>query len=290
MSSHGNSDLQAAAPSYRFSTLLERRPIVAALLVVLAAKLALPAGLTVSSGIAGAPSTPVGALVALLVLGLIPVAVVSILRHQGWASLAGFNRPAQWQKPWLATPIYAYALVNLSGLIGKRIDAAPDWHALLLAGVQAISVPLIEESVFRGLVLAILLNHLGVTQRGIVRAVLLSAVLFGLWHATVALSPNVAWQQAAANIVYACFAGVGFAAVVLRTRSIWLVMLGHALIVFSNVLVSVLIAGQAVSTNAIVPPEQASRTAILSVLITVPLLLYGLWLLRDTNRLEPGYQ
>jgi membrane protease YdiL (CAAX protease family) len=117
--------------------------------------------------------------------------------------------------------------------------------------------------------------------------VLFSSFLFGVAHAQWLLRPEIPWQTSVANIVYAALAGVGFAAVVLRTRSIWLVAAVHAGIAFANWLPALLTRGDiAPATALITTPAQAWLSAGVSILACVPLFLYGLWLLGDITRLD----
>ena len=79
-----------------------------------------------------------------------------------------------------------------------------------------------------------------------------------------------------AQLVYPVFMGVGASAVLLRTRSIWLLIAAHALLITINVLVeSVTVdAGSDVRSSG-----EMIRTALLSTAIMLPYLIYGLVLL-----------
>lgn len=265
------------------AALLERRPILSSIAAVVIVKFAMIAGIVLAGTLTGGASTPAGAAATIALLALIPLALFRVLQRCGWTSVAGFNGPARWREPWLVLLPAAYCLVNLSNLVTNEINADPDWHVLLQASVQGLMVPLIEETTFRGLVLAALLSRFHATRGQILVAVLIQSMLFGFWHLP---NPNLPPIMSVANIVYAMLAGVGFAAVLLRTRSIWLGMAAHALIVFANLISGALLSGSAVTVAQIAAPEHAVRNALLSVLATVPLFLYGLWLLRDPRRLE----
>jgi membrane protease YdiL (CAAX protease family) len=94
---------------------------------------------------------------------------------------------------------------------------------------------------------------------------------------------NPHWETGVAQLVYPIFAGVGFAGVVLRTRSIWLAMAAHALLIVANVVV----AGVTVDTSA-ASPAAIRMSAAVSVLVMVPWLFYGLYLIRDARTLSIG--
>jgi membrane protease YdiL (CAAX protease family) len=220
----------------------------------------------------------------LVLLGLIPLACVWLLRRHGWLGIAGFNPVSRWREPWLIWAPALLVLLNLVNALAPGVSFHFDGSAILSAAVQAISVPLIEESLFRGLILAILLYRFGPTRAGVMRAVWLQALLFGLWH--LPPNPDIAWQVNVANVIYTVFIGVGFAATMLRTRSTWLVMVVHMLVVFSNAGLSALITGRAGRLAEMAPTQDAWLSAAIPVIVTIPLAVYGMWLLRDVSRLE----
>jgi membrane protease YdiL (CAAX protease family) len=217
---------------------------------------------------------------------VVSVAAWRILAVSGWERFVGLSSGGR--QPWLAWMPALLILVNLNGLPGSTLHT-PDWKPALQAGVTAVSTGAFEELVFRGLILAILLARFHRTRRQVLGAVLLSSVLFGLWHVGPLATPQVPWQHAVANILYAVLAGVGFAAVVLRTRSLWLVAAIHAGIDLANFLPVLLTRGDVAPAVVLTRPDQATLSAILTTLLCVPLFLYGLWLLRDMGRLDLAF-
>lgn len=221
----------SAASTSRLTRLFERRPFLAcigilllgqliwgllpSITVVLFAKL-LPALGDVRSALTGLPRAAAGAFWA----GLVLFTAWRILENRDWARLVGFN--LRWRQPWLVWVLALYVVLNLSSLLGKTLRM-PDWQPLLQAVLQAPSGALFEEAIYRGLMLAILLSRFHKTRAEVLTAVLFSSALFGLAHAWTLSSPDIPWQHGVANIVYATFAGVGYSAVLLRTRNIWLV-------------------------------------------------------------------
>ncbi len=282
----------------RLNRLFEQHPRISSVVILVLAKFA-PAALVPAFGIVltiptslalgamkGRTSTIVGQAALILVAGAYLMTVWKVLACRGWASRVGMNGPGQWRDVRLLWLPAIYALLNLVNLLGKTLQAPPDWTIWLQVAASTISVPLIEESVFRCLILAIMLNRFHRTHAEVIGAVLFSSMLFGLWHITT-LWVGVPWQHVLANIVYATLAGVGFCAVVLRTRCVWLIMVAHAGIVCTNLLPAVLTRGDAAPAAALInTPEAAWRSAIVSTLVMIPLFLYGLWLLRDVGKLN----
>jgi membrane protease YdiL (CAAX protease family) len=114
------------------------------------------------------------------------------------------------------------------------------------------------------------------TRAQVIGSVVFSSVLFGLMH----LPNDPHWETNVAQWVYAAFVGVGFCAVVLRTGSIWLIMGVHALIIAANAVTNGLLVPR-------VPTDSDIRlNALVSTAATLPLLFYGLYLLRDITRLD----
>jgi membrane protease YdiL (CAAX protease family) len=263
-------------------SILERRPILSAIGVLLLAKVAMIVSTVAPDLLLGGTLSLAGAAVTAGLLCLIAFTAWRALVRHGWSSMVGFNPPRRWREPWLIWLPALLVLVNLSNLIGAEIGAYPDWRLLMDAAVRGITVPLVEETIFRGLILAIMLNRFHASSAQVLGSVMISSLLFGLWH--LPPNPSIPWQQSVANVVYAIFMGVGFAAVVIRTRSIWLGMVVHGLIVFGNGLATALLAGSQGTVAQLIRPEDAWRSALLSVAVTMPLFLYGVWLLRDRRK------
>jgi membrane protease YdiL (CAAX protease family) len=209
-----------------------------------------------------------------------------ILASQGWTRFVGLGTPMR--QPWLVWVPALLILVNLNSLRGGDLHM-PSWQPTLQALTTAIGTGAFEEIAFRGLILAILLARFHATRRQVMGAVLLSSALFGVWHVGALVSPAVPWQHGVANLIYAMFAGVGLAAVVLRTRSLWLVAAVHAGIDVANFLPALLLRGYVAPAAALTPPGHAAQSALVSTLLCVPMFLYGLWLLRDIARLDLGF-
>jgi hypothetical protein len=88
------------------------------------------------------------------------------------------------------------------------------------------------------------------------------------------------WETNVAQWLVAFFAGVGFSGVLLRTRSIWLLVIVHALIISAGVLTNGLTIHHAATESSV------RLNALVSTLATLPLLFYGLYLVRDIRSLN----
>jgi membrane protease YdiL (CAAX protease family) len=125
----------------------------------------------------------------------------------------------------------------------------------------------LEEVVFRGLVLHALIRNWGVTNRGIVKSVLVSALFFGGYHILYLAGelPSVVFPR----IIVAILLGILFEALVLRTGSIYPATFFHGMLNVAGYL--------NLTSNA--AAGTASSWLLLSLCL-LPLALYGLYLLR----------
>lgn len=147
------------------------------------------------------------------------------------------------------------------------VSGLPPRGVLLVVACNTALVAVSEELMFRGLLLQGFLGRYAVLP-----AVLLSSVLFGLAHAANGFASGeygaALWQSAAAALQ-----GVGYAAIRLRTRSVWPMVVVHGLWDFS--LMTATLGAAADGEGSILP-----LAALLAVL---PLCLYGLFLLRGSR-------
>jgi membrane protease YdiL (CAAX protease family) len=116
----------------------------------------------------------------------------------------------------LAFPTITVALGFVPGLRETPLET------LLLGLASAVLAGVMEEVAFRGVLLNALL------PRGAWPAVAISSMLFGLMHASNALL-GAPWQTVLLQIVFAGMAGTGYAAMRLRTGSLWPPVVLHAL-------------------------------------------------------------
>lgn len=181
------------------------------------------------------------------------VAIGGLLTFLHWWQEVGFNGPDRWRSLgllWLPA-VVAVVLPLLGG-----VQWLPAGTALYFT-VAYLITGFMEEAWMRGLVLRVL------QPIGPVRAVLLSALLFALLHSTNFLFRNPAIVLA--QMVGAFCFGVAFAALRLRTNTIWFLMGLHMLHDFFL----------HVTVFPVIP---------LDVVQDVILLIYGVYLLRGLHQ------
>ncbi|NJC69139.1 CPBP family intramembrane metalloprotease [Planosporangium thailandense] len=239
-------DRAGVTAPHRPYPLITRRPRIAALLCYLANAAVIVGGAVLARTLAPSWSGMAQSLLASVGVAALAVALLTGLR---WWRTAGFNGRAEWRDlRLLALPA---ALTVVPVLTGFRPVAA-GLLAMLITGYALTGF--MEEALWRGVVLRIL------RPTGTLPSVLLGSALFGAAHLTnVLFRPSVALVVAQA-VGAACF-GVGYAALRLRTNTIWPLMLLH--------LMTDLFA--AVGALPAIP---------ILVAQDIILLAYGLWLLR----------
>lgn len=176
----------------------------------------------------------------------------------------GLQAPSPPRSVWPVWPPLLYALLML------LVAWAGDWpvpQALLIVAVNTALVAVSEELMFR----AILLQ--GLRKRyALWPAVLISSALFGVVHTVNGLAGGdlgaALWQATAAFLQ-----GIAYAAIRLRTRSVWPMTVVHG--VWDFALVSSMLGAASDDDGSVLP-----YAALLAVL---PLCLYGVYLLRPRH-------
>jgi membrane protease YdiL (CAAX protease family) len=189
---------------------------------------------------------------------------VYLLSRLGWWRLAGYTneRPADLKLFWL--PLLP-AVMNLAS--GVRTVSFQD--ALLFLFI-ALLVGFVEETYFRGLMLR------AFASRGAWRAAIITAVCFGLLH-TLNVFANWNTAYVIQQVIYAAAIGFMYAALAIRTGTIWPLIVVHAATDFTAFL--------AVGTLA--PPSTAAVNEVLSItdiLILFGYVIYGIFLLAGRQR------
>lgn len=190
------------------------------------------------------------------------VALALALRER---AALGLNLPQPLKTTWLAWPPLLYSLLML---LVAWAGGWPPRPVLLIVACNTVLVAVSEELMFRAILLQGLLDRWAQWP-----AVLACSALFGLAHTVNGLATGdvggALWQAVAAFLQ-----GICYAAIRLRTRSIWPMVVVHALWDFA--LVTATLSAAAEGEGSVLP-----FAALLAVL---PLCLYGVFLLRNSNR------
>lgn len=208
------------------------------------------------------------------ILGRIAICIfaIDLLTHLGWWRETGFVRPKSWRilLPYLPLLLIVIALkITDIASFGIRVT---DVSLILLGLFVYVAGGFMEEAVFRGLVLRTLL------PKGLVRAALLSSLIFALCHLlNLTLGANL--YDTLLQVAVAFLMGLAFTAPLAVTRNIWPLVFIHALYNF----VGYLAVGGFLNTAA-TSQSPTLAEAIFQILFPLPLAIYSFWLLLRTER------
>jgi membrane protease YdiL (CAAX protease family) len=156
-------------------------------------------------------------------LGL-TIIVAVLLTAMGWWRMVGFRSPGK-------TSDLLYFIVPFIPMLFNFIpglEAGSLGHVMEILAIT-LMVGFVEEGIFRGL----MLNAL--KARGLWRAAIVTAILFGFTHALNLLTGR-SFLENAVQVIYALAIGFCFAALVLKTGILWPLVIAHFLIDFVNFL------------------------------------------------------
>lgn len=185
-----------------------------------------------------------------------------LLTANGWWREIGFRAPYQRRLLWLFWLPFVPVTGNL--LDGIKVT---DPNQIFLFFIMALLSGFVEEILFRGLILRAL------RPTGIWRAAIFSAVLFGVMHLLNVLS-TFSLSYVLLQVGYATAIGLAYAALVIRSGTIWPLILAHFLTNFAGFLA----AGGAGATGPV-----ALREMIFAAVYIILFGAYGIYLLRSCD-------
>jgi membrane protease YdiL (CAAX protease family) len=233
--------------------------------------------------LAGVVAYPVdGDAATALVTGTVTLIGVGILllllRELRWLWPAGVTRLGSGRAWLLLLPLILYApAAAVLAFFPDLSLTLPDAGVMGALGFRhLVGGGLLEELAFRSLVLYALVRVWGHTRRGLLAAIVISALFFSAAH-LLHLLEGKSLAMVSMQVADTLLAGFVLAVFVLYARSIWPAVLIHA---SGNIAVNVLAAA---STDF----EETLASWILYILLHVPFYVLALYLLRDL-RLQPA--
>lgn len=109
------------------------------------------------------------------------------------------------------------------------------FYEILFYIIAIFLVGLVEEFVFRGVILNILLNSFSKTKKGITGAIVFGGVLFGLMH-FINMASGVKFSSAIIQVISTSLLGILFCTVYASTRNFWIVVLFHTVVDLGSLL------------------------------------------------------
>ncbi len=211
---------------------------------------------------------------------VIALSLLVMLLKLGWGKKAGITQPiGKWGKYWwlVMLPPLIVGVLNLFSTKWDKFNIdAPGLAGWLFNNV---SIGLFEEVLLRGTCFYILYRAWGHTRSGIFKAAIAQALIFGLFH-LMNLRSHVA-LDVIAQVIYATLLGVGFAGIMVYTKSIWTVVFIHFFIDATGTLNSFFV------PDFTRVPNTVGSFIVVIILIFVIVTLPGLQCLRKAQLNEP---
>jgi membrane protease YdiL (CAAX protease family) len=197
-----------------------------------------------------------------IIISILTMTLITVL---SWWKEIGFTLQLNWRE-WLSY-LPLLILPALSALVSDFQVTSP--AQITFFALFAFAIGFAEEVIVRGIFLRIFL------PKGRLYAVLMSSLIFGLMHlGNLLIGADLG--STLTQVVYATLIGIAFAGVLSYGRSIWPLIVIHALVDFFPMLSG--------------PVADNSQMDILSVLILIavqiPFAIYGYWMLRRRMKAE----
>ena len=214
------------------------------------------------------PETEIGQLYGNAAIKLtISLLFLAILWRFSWGQASGLTRFGN-DKAWLVVAIILvyHVLINMRFMTGDFAILFPDSPLAIANLVYYFPASLMEEVLFRGLTLLAMVFAWGHTKKGLLKAIILSSLLFGLIHLLNVF--ELALEVVFLEILVASLLGFFWAAITFATRSLWPAIIIHWL---TNAAVNLKLIGIENFQETI--PMHLGRA-----LFFIPLVIYGAYL------------
>ena len=167
------------------------------------------------------------------------------------------------------------AVTHIYPLAGDADLAGAIWPETAPVALNALTTGPLEEIAFRGLILYAFLRVWATTGAGIVKSVLASSLLFGASH-LIHILLGRPLPQALLVAANASLAGIYYAAIVLRWKTLWPPIAIHSLL---NALAAIV----AFNTPGF---EESVGALLLAVALQVPVVVLGAYWIRRASPKE----
>ena len=157
----------------------------------------------------------------------------------------------------------------------------PEPLFLLTVILFPFSTGLLEEVIFRGTILKLLLKNMGGTKKGMINAFIISALLFAVAHST-----HLIWAtpiEVLADLIFAMAGGMLIGAIYLRTKTLIVPILLHWLLNLSGGIFD------AFTSHGYTAAGATLGDIIIMLIVAIPLIITAFVLLRKIKPEEKIY-
>jgi len=197
------------------------------------------------------------------------------------------NRLKEWSIAW---PLMIILMISLLSLIfgNVTIDTSRPFMVTVYT-LMNFFIGLSEELLVRGLILGILLLKWGNTRKGIYLSVIVSSVIFGIAHLGNFIAMPSILLATLSQVLYAIFIGIFFAACVLRSKTIWPVIILHSTIDFFGQIQQIAVGGGIEAANKALASTSLLQ-ALQPIAIYFMLASYAFFILKKVTPADIQYK
>jgi hypothetical protein len=159
---------------------------------------------------------------------ILGTALIIMLYYLGFDPFKKSSKPLLWVA-FIILPGLFIAINNFpwSAFLSGRTMLNEPHHLVYLYAIECLSIGFLEETVFRGIILAIFIQRLPHTKAGAFQAILVASALFGIIH-LVNLAVGASLPDTLLQVGYSFLMGALWSVVYLATKSLLYPMLLHA--------------------------------------------------------------
>lgn len=194
---------------------------------------------------------------------------------------------------WCLAISVALVAYDLFWYVADGTPVSPDWlRNTIECAVMCLAIGIIEEFMFRGVIFNALLALMGGTHRGVVRAVIVTSIIFGFAHVdfTSDFGDALSVVQALLKVVQTGMYSVLLCVIVLRTRELGGVSLFHGFDDFLILVPSVALFDEGFEIDYVTTGDGAVEAALYYVLVIALYLPFVIKALRDLRRGQDVYR
>lgn len=170
---------------------------------------------------------------------IIGAGLLILLSYKHIKSVFACGTKGFWRGLFLGWPFIVASIVTLVGsllMTGGAVFVFPTPQEIVLFMIMILFVGIIEEVLFRGVVLKCILKKYGNSNCGIIASIVISSFIFGLAHiVTLVIHPQLI-MYTITQVIYCTLAGLLFSIVYLRCQNIFVLIVLHSVIDMSSLL------------------------------------------------------
>ncbi|MEN8907110.1 MAG: CPBP family intramembrane glutamic endopeptidase [Clostridiales bacterium] len=210
--------------------------------------------------------------------GLATIIIVIFIFYLGIQEEAKIKKFKEWKNLVLFWPLLLISAVMFFEYISVSTGIKQDFFLIIVYILLFISTGFVEETIFRGFITTLFIKKWGNSKKGIYFSVIIASSIFGILHLFNLFSGRADLIYSLSQLIYSAVFGIIFATCMLRNDSIWPVIIVHA--IFD--LVACL--GQIDNNSTFdLTKDLTWNVFIFNLVLSVPLLIYGLFILRKVE-------